>query len=42
MLFGLLTWLPSVRHFLQVYRLLNQECGEQVLQNLQHPQQYFR
>jgi hypothetical protein len=42
MLFALDTWLPSVRHNLHVYRLLNQKCGEQVLQNLRHTQQYFR
>ena len=42
MLFGLHTWFPSVRHIPHVYRLLNQTCWEQVLQILQHTQQYFR
>jgi len=42
MLFGLHTWLLSVRHILHVYRLLNQKCRQQVMHNLQHTQQYFR
>jgi hypothetical protein len=36
MLFCLHIWLPSIRQIHHVYRLLNQKCGEQVLQNLQH------